>query len=168
MKLAAIEKLRSLFEKKAHGPKYELVADDTAMGMAGRQAVQVSRIRALRDIPEAGVSKGDLGGYIQSEWNLAHHGSAWVADKGKVYGRSLLCGTARVEDKAELKDTMMYDVTLAGDRGFIDGWGSIYGPLKVYAVKPERDQYGNQREVNLRLEADLISSQSGFVIREIK
>ncbi len=36
------------------------------------------RIRALRDIPSAGVKAGDLGGYIYSEKNLSQEGDWWI------------------------------------------------------------------------------------------
>lgn len=31
------------------------------------------------------VNAGDLGGWIESEDNLSHHGDCWVADNAKVY-----------------------------------------------------------------------------------
>ena len=54
--------------------------------------VTLHRIQALRDF---GVIKsGDLGGFVQSERNLSHSGTAWVSDYALVFGG------ARVSDKA--------------------------------------------------------------------
>jgi hypothetical protein len=46
--------------------KFEFVAGDT-LSVNG---VKLQRIRALCDIPEAGVKAGDLGGYLESEKNI--------------------------------------------------------------------------------------------------
>lgn len=48
--------------------KYELTNERNTQGLY--------RIRALRDIPEFGVVKGALGGWIESKDNLAQHGNA--------------------------------------------------------------------------------------------
>lgn len=42
------------------------------------------RIRALRDIPEALVKSGDLGGWVESESNLDQYGNAWVSGSRHV------------------------------------------------------------------------------------
>ena len=44
------------------------------------------RIQAFVDIPIYRVSKGDIGGFVESEKNLSHHGNAWIAGNAKVYG----------------------------------------------------------------------------------
>ena len=50
---------------------------------------RLRRIRALRDV-RPGVKAGDLGGYVESESNLSHFGSAWVSDSAWVYGSALI------------------------------------------------------------------------------
>ena len=66
----------------------------------------LTRIRALKDLPKHGVKKGDLGGFIESSWNLTHKGSCWVADNAKVFekgavrGDSLVCGNATIRARA--------------------------------------------------------------------
>ena len=59
--------------------KYELTEE--AKNING---VTLHRIRALRDIPSAGVKSGDLGGWIEKESNLSKYGDAWVCDNAKV------------------------------------------------------------------------------------
>lgn len=58
--------------------KYELLKDDTKI-MSGRT---LYRIKALRDFGD--VTKGDLGGYIESENNLSHYGNAWVCGNAVI------------------------------------------------------------------------------------
>ena len=55
-------------------------------------APRLHRIRALVDIPRAGVRAGDLGGWVESESCLAHSGNAWV------FGNAEVSGNARVVD----------------------------------------------------------------------
>lgn len=43
------------------------------------------RIRAVRDIPERGVKRGDLGGWVESESNLSKSGTAWVFGDARVF-----------------------------------------------------------------------------------
>ena len=64
--------------------KFEFVPGDTAT-IAG---VTLTRIRALRDIPEANVKAGDLGGYLQSEENLCSSGAAWASGEAQVSGEA--------------------------------------------------------------------------------
>lgn len=72
------------------------------------------RIRAIRDF---GIVKtGTLGGWIESEANLAHDNDAWVADHAAVYenavirdsaivaGCAVVCGNAVVHDNAVVSD----------------------------------------------------------------
>ena len=48
------------------------------------------RIRALRDIPSAGVKAGDLGGWVEKEFNLSQSGTAWVSGTASVSGTAEL------------------------------------------------------------------------------
>ena len=66
----------------AKNKKYELVRDRAVSLSDGHN---VYRIRALRDIPEIGVSKGDLGGCVDNEDNLSHKGLCWVHDDACVF-----------------------------------------------------------------------------------
>lgn len=62
------------------------------------------RIRALIDIQEHGVKKGDLGGWIEAEENLSHDSAAWVG------GLAVVCDAAQVCDGALVSDSaLVYD-----------------------------------------------------------
>ena len=64
--------------------------------------ITLHRIRALRDIPSAGVKSGDLGGWIEKEYNLSQNGDAWVYGNAKVYGNAEVYGNAKVCDNAKV------------------------------------------------------------------
>lgn len=67
-------------------------------------AREAYRIKALRDIPEHGVKKGDLGGYIRHESNLSQAGSSWVADSATVLDNAKVRGNALVKGNSVLSD----------------------------------------------------------------
>ena len=56
--------------------------------------VTVRRIRATRDIPKAGVKKGDEGGWIDSA--ELTNGDARVSGNARVYGNAQVSGDAWV------------------------------------------------------------------------
>ena len=71
------------------------------------------RIEALKDFGE--IKKGDKGGFIESENNLAHEGDAWVSDNAHVYGDACVFDNARVYNNA-----------------FVSGYAQVYGNARVY------------------------------------
>lgn len=71
------------------------------------------RIEALKDFSE--IKKGDKGGFIESENNLAHEGNAWVSDNAHVYGDACVFDNARVYNNA-----------------FVSGYAQVYGNAFVY------------------------------------
>ena len=101
--------------------KYELVFD-TGKSFLG---IKLFRIRAL--VSFCGVTKGNLGGYVQSEANLSQQGDAWVfgdaqvsmnaqvSDNARVHGDALVCGDARVYENAQVSDN-----------------AQVYGNARVY------------------------------------
>ncbi len=77
------------------------------------------RIRALKDF---GIIKaGDLGGFIESEDNLSHDGTAWVYDNAWVYGHARVYDNARVCDHARVYDN-----------AWVCGRAWVYGHAWVY------------------------------------
>ena len=70
--------------------KYELTDETNGSGLR--------RIRALRDIPRCGVKEGDLGGWVESEGNLAQEGDCWVSGNAWVFGAAHVFDNAQVFD----------------------------------------------------------------------
>ena len=88
--------------------KYKLT--DETINLNG---VTLYRIEALKYFGE--IKKGDKGGFIESENNLAHEGDAWVSDNAHVYGN------ARVFDNSQVYDN-----------AFVSGYAQVYGDAFVY------------------------------------
>ena len=73
------------------------------------------RIRAIIDIPNAGVNAGDIGGWIESDSNLSHSGNAWVSgdakvsdhasvsDNAQICGRMVVLGETQIGGNAHIK-----------------------------------------------------------------
>ena len=83
------------------------------------------RIEALRDFGK--VKKGDKGGFVQSEKNLSHEGTcwvakdAWVADDARVLCDAWITGAAYVFDDAKV-----------GGAARVAGKAWIYGHALVF------------------------------------
>jgi hypothetical protein len=73
--------------------KYELTSETK-----GINGVILHRIKALKDFVCQGfqVNKGDLGGWVESESNLAQEGNCWVFGNALVSGDALVSGNALV------------------------------------------------------------------------
>ena len=85
--------------------------------------VTLYRIEALKDFGE--IKKGDKGGFIESENNLAHEGNAWVSNNAHVYGDACVFDNAQVYGNA-----------------FVSGYAQVYGNSRVYG---NAWLYGNTR-----------------------
>ena len=88
--------------------KYKLT--DETINLNG---VTLYRIEALKYFGE--IKKGDKGGFIESENNLAHEGNAWVSDNAHVYGDACVFNNAHVYGNA-----------------FVSGYAQVYGDAFVY------------------------------------
>lgn len=102
------------------------------------------RIQALIDIPYYNVSKGDLGGYVESEDNLSQEGGAWVADNAKVYDNArvfdeaYVCHNACVYDNAQIRNHVficdnacIYDDAILSHHVIVEGQAKIYGNVHI-------------------------------------
>ena len=102
--------------------KYRL----TDMVLETECGLVLHRIRALRDIPEHGVTAGDLGGWIESERNLAQSDNAWVYDNARVYGDAQVYGNAWVYDNA-----CVYGSACVSDDARVYGDARITGNARI-------------------------------------
>lgn len=97
------------------------------------------RIQAIRDVDQ-GVRAGDLGGYIEKEWNLKHSGRCWIQENAVCHGNAQICGESRVSGHAELKG----EVQVTGN-SLIQGHSLIEGNsyIKDAVVEGESRVTGN-------------------------
>ena len=100
--------------------KYKLT--DETINLNG---VTLYRIEALKDFGE--IKKGDKGGFVESENNLAHEGDAWVSDNACVYGSACVYGDACVFECA-----CVYDNALVSGNGQVYGNARVCGNARVY------------------------------------
>ena len=100
--------------------KYEL--NDETIDVSG---TTLHRIKALKDF--GNVKKGELGGYVESEYNLSQIGNCWVYGNARVCGDAELCGNAKVCGDAEVCG----NAKVCGDAELC-GNAKVYGNAWVY------------------------------------
>ena len=98
-----------LFRKK----KYKLLRNDTIK--IGDTTLH--RIKALRNF--GNVKKGELGGYIEKEYNLSHEDNCWVANSAKVLGSAEVYENAKIFGDAQVSDSRIF------------GQAKVYGNARV-------------------------------------
>lgn len=104
--------------------KFEILKDES-IKYNGRT---LYRIRALRDIGEH-VKKGDLGGFIQHEFNLSRYRESWVFPEAKVYDNGLLARDATASGLAEI-----FENAKVGSRAYISDNAKIYGNADIHGL----------------------------------
>ena len=73
---------------------------------------RLRRIRALIDLPDRRVKKGETGGWVSDSAEVS--GSAWVYDEARVYGSARVSGSAEVSGSA-----------------WVSGSARVYGSARV-------------------------------------
>ena len=121
--------------------KYEITKESMHNGCA-----TLYRIKALIDIPRFKVKKGDLGGWIEKEFNLSQNGRCWVSKNAQVYGdarvndnarvmgfarvfgRASVCVDAKVKDRATVfACAYVRDKATVKDKAIVQGYANICG-----------------------------------------
>lgn len=141
--------------------------------------VELRRIRAVRNFGD--VKAGDLGGFVQSEINLSHHGNArvcddakvcgnaWVCGNAQVFGDARVCGDARIRDSAKIQScddlcafgyfgsvnrhTTAYRTTYGG---IAVCCGCFYGTLEQFRKKVKKTHGTGDYAIEYLMIADLI------------
>ena len=91
------------------------------------------RIRSLVYIYGV-VNAGDLGGYVESEKNLTHKGTAWVGGNAWVYGDAKIYDHARITGNAHVwGQAKVFGHTKVWGEACIYGNAKIYDSAAVYA-----------------------------------
>lgn len=91
-------------DKKVFDKKYELVPETVTKFYSK----PMYRIRALKDFSD--VKKGDLGGYVESYYNLSQIGNCWIYDDSivglgsKIVGNAVIKGHSTVTRYSEVSD----------------------------------------------------------------
>jgi carbonic anhydrase/acetyltransferase-like protein (isoleucine patch superfamily) len=91
------------------------------------------QIQALRDIPEVGVTAGDLGGWLEKESNLSQEGNAWVSENALVYGDARVFGYAQVYGDAQVYgNAWVSGKARVYGNAWVSGNALVYGNARVY------------------------------------
>ena len=126
---------------KLEGKKYEILIDkENTIEFEGRT---LHRIRALRNFND--VKAGDIGGFVESEWNLSQEGNCWiyddaicmdsasVYDNAKMYNRSCMYNYSRMYDNSEMYDnSRMYNNSKMFDNSEMYGNSIMFDNSRMY------------------------------------
>ncbi len=114
--------------------KYELT--DETIDVSG---TTLHRIKALKDF--GNVKKGELGGYVESEYNLSQIGNCWVYGNARVCGDAELCGNAKVYGNAWVYGNaeLCGNARVYGNADYITikGLGSRYRDTTIFKTRNE-------------------------------
>lgn len=106
--------------------KYELTTETKVV--LGRT---LHRIRAL--VAFGNVAAGELGGWIETEGNLAQSGNAWVYDDAEVCGYARVSGCAKVFENAKVSGCarVFLNARVSGNAR-VFGYAKVSGNARVY------------------------------------
>lgn len=89
--------------------KYELIRKSNSSDIEFKYP-NLYRIKALKDIPRFNVKAGDIGGYVEHNYNLSQNNDCWIGNDAVVTGNAEVYGCAYVYDSAEIYGTAnIYD-----------------------------------------------------------
>lgn len=114
--------------------KYELTD-----GTKQVNGVILHRIKALIDLDE--VKAGDLGGWIESEYNLCQAGECWVYDNAVVYGGASVSDDAQIRDDARIIDNARISCSAIVRGNAVIGGFSVVGGTSCIdrSYAPDKD-----------------------------
>ena len=114
--------------------KYELT-DGKIRFLNGKK---LSRIKAIIDIGDT-VKVGDLGGYVESEDNLSHEGTAWIFWHARVFGDAYVYGNAKVSDNARVYGSVkVFDNAEISGNAIVCGDVTVFGNAKICWIQQIR------------------------------
>ena len=112
--------------------KYKLTEETKVVA-----GVTLHRIQALKSF--GNVTKGDLGGWIESEDNLSHSGDCWVYRYARVFGDAEVFGYAKVFGNARVfgkawvyGDARVYGGAWVCEDAWVSGDAWVYGKARVH------------------------------------
>ena len=107
------------------------------------------RICALRGYFKIQCQSRDLGGYIESEWNLSQEGDCWIGGDATVHGSGQVYNNAWVFENAKIYgNARVYENAKIYGNAWVTGHSQIFGNAKVgnYAEVCDHVRvYGNAR-----------------------
>lgn len=84
------------------------------------------RIKAIKDF--GSIKKGELGGFIESEYNLSQKDDAWVHGDAMVFGYAQVFEDAEIYDNAQIyENAKIYENAMVCNNVKIRGDAQVYG-----------------------------------------
>ena len=115
---------------------------------------QLRRIRALIDIG-TDVKAGDLGGYVESAYNLSQYGDCWLYDDSRMFDHSRMRGNSQMHDHSLMLDysimldnSRMHDNSMMLDYSRMFDYSHMHGNSRMHDHSEMRDysqMHGNSR-----------------------
>lgn len=112
---------------KKNMKKYELTDNVLKHKVSFQDGVMTYQIKALIDIPFAGVKAGDVGGYVVDEHRLSQTGDCWIfpdsvaIDGTEISGNSLVCGRSFLSSGAIVRGDCIVENSEIGVNTIIEG-----------------------------------------------
>ena len=113
----------------------EMIIPNT-QGWNLNKRLTVYRIQALRHIPEHGVKRGDIGGYVSSLDTLSQDGSCWIG-----YDAAAM-GNVQVRDDAYLGDKALVICDFSDSMLIVQDSARIFDNARVSVSKAAEDKEG--------------------------
>lgn len=114
----------------ARKTKYRLLAKEEiipdVVGWTPGAKRTVYRLKAIRDIPEHGVKKGDLGGLVSHYNNLSQEGSCWIDYHATVVGK------VYIKEDVYITGTALVLCDWRGSAINLTGSVEVYGNARIY------------------------------------
>ena len=93
----------------------------------GKKLYQIQSLKNFSD-----VKVGELGGYIESEKNLAQEGDCWILDEAKVYGNAKVFRNARISGYAIVSgNARISGYAIVSDYAIVSGEAKVLGDGNV-------------------------------------
>ncbi len=105
--------------------KYKFTGETKIIHTSVRD-VKLNRIQAIAGFGT--VKAGDIGGWIETEKNLAHDGNAWISEGAQIYGNARVFGNAQIYDNARV----FGNAQIYGN-AWVFGNAQIYGNARVFS-----------------------------------
>jgi len=109
--------------------KYELLPEQEITTRRG-ETVVVQRLRALRDIPEAVIVAGELGGFVSGPDVLSHEGTCWI-DGFSVVIDSIVRDNALIRHTAFVRNSLVEDNAMVIESANVDQYCHIKDHAKI-------------------------------------
>lgn len=113
--------------------KYKLLENDTK-SIEGSILYRIQATSTFSDVKE-----GDIGGWVESPYNLSRYGDCWIYDDAIVREKAIISDNAKIKDQAMIfglaeisGDAIICDTVQVKDRSKVFDKAQMYGSSRCY------------------------------------